>query len=154
MAELESKTLWSRPGGAASIAFHLKHIAGSLDRLLTYASDRQLTPAQLEFLAAEERETGESAATLAGLAIAALDRVLAINPDFEFARGDRLHLRMQIADWTGYEQEVSAIVTATPCRRSASATAPVTSPTSSALAGSCRRKASRSSTSSAMSSAI
>src|SRR5436305_1005779 len=26
--------LWAKPGGAASIGFHLKHLAGSLDRLL------------------------------------------------------------------------------------------------------------------------
>src|SRR6185437_7960170 len=42
-------------------------------------------------------------------AVADLDRVLAINPDFEFARGDRLHLKMQIADWNGFESEVGEI---------------------------------------------
>src|SRR5207244_7879592 len=33
--------LWAKPGGAASIGFHLKHICGSLDRLLTYARGRR-----------------------------------------------------------------------------------------------------------------
>ena len=27
--------LWARPGGAASAGFHLRHLAGSLERLLT-----------------------------------------------------------------------------------------------------------------------
>jgi hypothetical protein len=69
--------LWARPGGAASIGFHLKHLAGSLDRLLTYASGRQLTAAQYECLANEEREGGEPAGTLVRLAEAAIDRALA-----------------------------------------------------------------------------
>jgi hypothetical protein len=66
----------SPAGGAASIGFHLKHLAGSLDRLLTYAAGRQLTAAQHEHLAVEERETGESAETLVRLAQAAIDRAL------------------------------------------------------------------------------
>ena len=43
---LPPEKLWARPGGAASIGFHLKHLAGSLDRLLTYASGKQLSAAQ------------------------------------------------------------------------------------------------------------
>jgi uncharacterized damage-inducible protein DinB len=35
-------------GGNASVAFHLRHIAGSLDRLLTYAEGRQLNERQLQ----------------------------------------------------------------------------------------------------------
>jgi uncharacterized damage-inducible protein DinB len=38
--------LWARPGGAASVAFHLVHVAGSIDRLLTYARGEQLDDAQ------------------------------------------------------------------------------------------------------------
>src|SRR3954468_11085681 len=30
---LTSAQLWARPGGVASIGFHLRHLAGSLDRL-------------------------------------------------------------------------------------------------------------------------
>src|SRR5438045_2471443 len=45
--------LWARPGGAASIGFHLRHLAGSLDRLLTYAAGKQLTSAQYDALAGE-----------------------------------------------------------------------------------------------------
>lgn len=39
--------LWSRPGGAASVGFHLRHIAGSLDRLFSYARGVPLTPDQI-----------------------------------------------------------------------------------------------------------
>src|SRR5437879_12289599 len=45
--------LWAKPGGAASIGFHLKHICGSLDRLLTYARGRPLNPEQMRGLAGE-----------------------------------------------------------------------------------------------------
>ena len=73
---LPSAQLWARPGGVASIAFHLRHLAGSLDRLITYASGKQLSPAQYEFLANEGRENGESGETLVRAAQAAIDRAL------------------------------------------------------------------------------
>ena len=56
VAPLEGLTehqLWLEPGGAASIGFHLLHLAGSTDRLLTYARAEALAPAQKEALAAE-----------------------------------------------------------------------------------------------------
>ena len=53
VADLTSDQLWARPGGVASIGFHLKHLPGSLDRLLTYARGEQLSPEQLAYLAAE-----------------------------------------------------------------------------------------------------
>ena len=43
----------ARPYGLASVAFHLRHIARSLDRLLTYAEGRQLTGAQMDALRSE-----------------------------------------------------------------------------------------------------
>ena len=45
--------LWQRPGGAASVGFHLMHLAGSTDRLLTYARGEGLSPAQLATLDVE-----------------------------------------------------------------------------------------------------
>jgi uncharacterized damage-inducible protein DinB len=45
--------LWVTPSGAASIGFHARHAAGSLDRLFTYARGEQLTAAQRAALAAE-----------------------------------------------------------------------------------------------------
>lgn len=43
----------ARPGGVAPIAFHLRHIVRSLDRLLTYAEGQQLSPDQLAALKTE-----------------------------------------------------------------------------------------------------
>jgi uncharacterized damage-inducible protein DinB len=76
VASLAPETLWARPGGAASIGFHLKHLTGSLDRLLTYAAGKPLNAAQYAALAAEEREGTESAGTLVRQAQAAIDRAL------------------------------------------------------------------------------
>ena len=52
---LSCEELWARPGGAASVGFHLKHLAGSLDRLLTYARGESLNEAQRSALEGEER---------------------------------------------------------------------------------------------------
>ncbi|QES87473.1 DinB family protein [Rhizosphaericola mali] len=49
----ESK-LWTKPAGCASIGFHLKHISGFLDRLLTYADGKMLDENQLDYLSKEE----------------------------------------------------------------------------------------------------
>ncbi len=43
-----------------SADFHLRHIAGSLDRLTTYLQDGQLSEAQLAALQAEEAGSGET----------------------------------------------------------------------------------------------
>lgn len=45
--------LWDRPAGVASVAFHLQHIVGVLDRLLTYADGAQLSTLQLQYLKSE-----------------------------------------------------------------------------------------------------
>ena len=60
--------LAARPNGAASVAFHVVHAIGSLDRLFTYARGRALDDAQLAALAAEKEL---DAATLTGDALAA-----------------------------------------------------------------------------------
>ena len=52
---LTDAELRARPGGAASVAFHAVHAAGSLDRLTTYARGAALDDAQLRALAAEAR---------------------------------------------------------------------------------------------------
>jgi uncharacterized damage-inducible protein DinB len=53
---LSAEQLWTRPGGAASIGFHIVHLAGSLDRLLTYARGESLNDQQRADLAAEDEE--------------------------------------------------------------------------------------------------
>ena len=78
VASLSPDQLWTRPGGAASIGFHLTHLAGSLDRLLTYARGDALNAAQRAALAAEAREdTSQRADVLVAAALAVLDRALA-----------------------------------------------------------------------------
>jgi len=48
--------LWQRPGGVASVAFHLQHLAGVIDRLFTYARGEQLSDWQLKELQKEGQE--------------------------------------------------------------------------------------------------
>lgn len=59
--------LWARPGGAPSVGYHVRHAAGSLDRLLTYARGEALTAEQRAFLASEG-EPGSPPAAADGLA--------------------------------------------------------------------------------------
>jgi hypothetical protein len=75
---LTSEQLWARPGGAASIGFHLKHLAGSLDRLLIYARGRSLSAAQRGALDAEALEDPAlTADDLVAAALAAIDAAIA-----------------------------------------------------------------------------
>jgi uncharacterized damage-inducible protein DinB len=53
---LSKEALVARPGGAASVAFHLRHIPGSIDRLMTYASGATLDEGQQAARAAEKEE--------------------------------------------------------------------------------------------------
>jgi uncharacterized damage-inducible protein DinB len=57
-ASLSQEEFHARPYGLAPVAFHLRHIAGSLDRLLTYAEGNVLSDAQLRQLAAEMNAEG------------------------------------------------------------------------------------------------
>ncbi len=57
-APLSDAQLNQRPHGLAPVAFQLRHIAGSIDRLLTYAENSQLSDAQSSQL---ESETESSA---------------------------------------------------------------------------------------------
>ena len=50
---LSAAQLWAQPGGAASIGFHLMHLAGATDRLLTYARGAALNDQQKAALGAE-----------------------------------------------------------------------------------------------------
>lgn len=47
---LSAAHLWTRPGGAPSVGFHVRHAAGSLDRLFTYARGEGLSAEQRAFL--------------------------------------------------------------------------------------------------------
>ncbi|HEX6965954.1 MAG TPA: DinB family protein [Gemmatimonadaceae bacterium] len=82
-SSLTAEQLRARPGGAASVEFHLKHIAGSIDRLLTYARGEQLDAAQRAAIKAEQ-DTGTppaDAATLIGGAVRAIRGVVQVLRD-------------------------------------------------------------------------
>jgi uncharacterized damage-inducible protein DinB len=51
--------IWERPEGVASVAFHLQHIPGVLDRLFTYAAGRQLEQHQLDYMTAEGKDNSD-----------------------------------------------------------------------------------------------
>lgn len=81
----------ARPFGLASIAFHLRHIARSLDRLLTYAEGKALSGAQMDALTSE-MEGGAFAEEVLAEVRAGLGeahrRVLTISPvTYEEKRG-------------------------------------------------------------------
>jgi uncharacterized damage-inducible protein DinB len=50
---LSDAQLNARPAGIAPVAFHLRHIARSIDRLLTYAEGYQLSDAQIAAMKSE-----------------------------------------------------------------------------------------------------
>ncbi len=64
LAGFPDAALWARPVGVASVGFHLRHIAGVLDRMATYARAEPLSPAQVAFLAAEAAPGSESTRSL------------------------------------------------------------------------------------------
>ena len=51
---LTDNQIHAQPLGLTSVAFHLRHIAGSTDRLLTYAEGKQLSEQQLATLKSEK----------------------------------------------------------------------------------------------------
>ena len=55
---LSAEQIWARPAGAASIGFHVRHAAGSLDRLFTYARGQSLSAEQQDAREAEGRPSG------------------------------------------------------------------------------------------------
>lgn len=71
--------VWERPGGAASIGFHIAHAAGSIDRLTTYARGAMLDDAQLRALKAESaiEQSARPLADVASETMATIDRALA-----------------------------------------------------------------------------
>src|SRR5579875_1900244 len=45
--------LFRKPSGAASVAFHLQHLSGVLDRMFTYAEGKALDENQMNWLQSE-----------------------------------------------------------------------------------------------------
>lgn len=81
-ARLRDDQLNARPAGIAPIAFHIRHIGRSIDRLLTYAEGNQLAPAQLDAMKQELAAGAQSEALFAEFDAAmdrAPERIRAIN---------------------------------------------------------------------------
>lgn len=57
MIDFPNELIWEKPSGVASVAFHLQHLSGVLDRLFTYANNQLLNEDQLELLALESDDT-------------------------------------------------------------------------------------------------
>jgi hypothetical protein len=77
-AHVPQEDVWARPGGAASIGFHVRHAGGALDRLLTYARGEALSDAQ-RAAARDEGSAGDPPAPLAAVVAdvqAAIERAL------------------------------------------------------------------------------
>ena len=70
---LSTNQLWAKPFDLGSAGFHILHIAGSVDRLMTYLQGRQLTDSQLAEL---EREKSPEQLDRDAL-LATLDRAFA-----------------------------------------------------------------------------
>lgn len=74
LRNLASDRFGARPGGSASIGYHAIHLAGSLDRLFTYARGEPLSEAQRAALAAE-RSADDALPPIAAV-VAQLEAVL------------------------------------------------------------------------------
>jgi len=60
---LTTEQIWATPFGFGSVGFHLRHIAGSTERLVTYLEGAQLSETQLAALKSEH-QPGASRETL------------------------------------------------------------------------------------------
>ena len=67
---LSDEELHARPGGIAPVAFHLRHIARSIDRLLTYAEGNQLSAEQVSVMKGEMEPRGSRNELMAELMVA------------------------------------------------------------------------------------
>ena len=84
-ADLSDEELNARPGDIAPVAFHLRHIARSTDRLLTYAEKRSLSADQIAVMK-QELDPGATRESLfeefnSGLDTA-VERILTIPPEW------------------------------------------------------------------------
>lgn len=62
--DLPDELLWTRPAGVASAGFHLRHMAGVIDRLFTYARGEQLDEHQMRVVRSESEPPATPAAAM------------------------------------------------------------------------------------------
>jgi len=88
---LSDEEINASPSGLSPVSFHVRHIPGSLDRLLTYAEGRQLSDDQLAAYKSESSPGGDRKSLFANLNSAlarSADRVRAFqSADLQTARG-------------------------------------------------------------------
>lgn len=76
LEDFPDRLLWERPAGVAAVGFHLRHLSGVLDRLLTYARGQMLSQGQLDYLRAEETPSSITARELVDTFKAQVDKAL------------------------------------------------------------------------------
>jgi uncharacterized damage-inducible protein DinB len=64
---LSDSQIWAQPIDKSSVGFQLRHLAGSVDRLLTYAREEALSGEQLRSMRAEAEPGASKDSLLAGL---------------------------------------------------------------------------------------
>lgn len=77
LPSLDAAQTAATPGGSASIAYHVQHLAGSIDRLLTYARGEPLDEEQVARLQSEGSRRPADGASLLAEAGTAIDRAMA-----------------------------------------------------------------------------
>ena len=70
---LTTEQVWATPHGFGSVGFHIRHIAGSTDRLITYLQGKELSIVQMAQIAAEH-EPGKTREELLSAMDAAFHR--------------------------------------------------------------------------------
>lgn len=75
---LSSRQLWATSFACASVGFHIRHIAGSTDRLISYLQGKPLNAGQLATLEAEHEPAHVSRDELLALLDAAFDDAEAV----------------------------------------------------------------------------
>jgi uncharacterized damage-inducible protein DinB len=64
---LTAAQIWATPHGFGSVGFHLRHIAGSTHRLMTYVQGQQLSEAQIAAMRQEKQPGATREELLAGM---------------------------------------------------------------------------------------
>lgn len=85
---LTDAQIWEWPHGLAPVGFQLKHMGGSVDRLITYAKGEPLSDAQLAFLT-NEKTPDATLEELLQLVSGSLDRAEALARTFSNFQEER-----------------------------------------------------------------
>lgn len=59
MQDFPEELLWEKPAGRASVGFHLQHLTGVIDRMLTYTKAEKLSKNQFQYLKDEGKPNND-----------------------------------------------------------------------------------------------